>query len=153
VDSVRLTELRSGGVQLAENLPLQDVARLKGSPEVVLSIKEGFRYDYCYFVLDREPYGTNKKLRQAVSWALDREAIVETAYFGIGATGYQPFFPGTPYHDPAFRPYNRDLTRARQLLEEAGAPAPLRWEVALTADPVDQRVTQVIQSQLADIGI
>jgi peptide/nickel transport system substrate-binding protein len=153
VDSTRLTELRSGGVHIAEDLPLQDVPRLKGMSEMVLSIKDGFRFDYFHFVSDKEPYGSNQKLRQAVNWALDREAILQGAFFGIGAVGYQPFFPGTAYYDPNFRPYTHDLSKAKQLLEASGAPTPIRWEVAVTSDPVKQRVTQVVQSQLAELGI
>jgi len=153
VDSTRLTELRSGGVHVAEDLPLQDVPRLRDMSEIALSIKDGFRFDYFHFVSDKEPYATNKKLRQAVNWALDREAILQGAFFGVGAVGYQPFFPGTAYHDPSFHPYTQDLDKAKQLLQESGVPSPIRWEISVTPDPVKQRVTQVVQAQLAEIGI
>ncbi len=153
VDSTRLTELRSGGVHLAEDLPLQDIPRLKDMSELVLSIKDGFRFDYFHFVSDKDPYGTNKKLRQAVNWAVDRQAILQGAFFGIGAVGYQPFFPGTPFHDPSFRPYTYDLSKAKQLMQESAAPSPIRFEVGVTSDPVKQRVTQVVQAQLGEIGV
>lgn len=67
--------------------------------------------------------------------------------------GYQPFFPGTPYYDASFRPYQRNLNKVRQLLDEAGVPTPIRWEVGVTPDPVKARVTQVVQAQLNEIGI
>lgn len=153
VDSTRLTELRTGGVHIAEDLPLQDVQRLRSMSEIVLSIKNGFRFDYFHFVADKEPYGTNVKLRQAVNYAIDREALLEGAFFGIGAVGYQPFFPGTPFHDPSYRPYTHNLDRAKQLLQESGASSPISFEVYVTADPVKQRVAQVVQAQLADLGI
>jgi peptide/nickel transport system substrate-binding protein len=152
VDSTRLTELRSGGVHVAEDVPLQDATRLNDD-EIELSIKEGFRFDYLHFVSTNEPYGVNKALRQAVNWAIDREAILQGAFFGVGAAGYQPFFPGTPYHDPAFQPYHRDLDRARQLLDESGLSSPIQWQVGITNDPVKQRVAQVVQAQLAEVGI
>lgn len=153
IDSTRLTDLRSGGVQVAENVPLQDAGRLADSPEVELSVKEGFRFDYMHFVSDNEPYGVNKPLRQAINYAIDREALLHGAFFGIGAPGYQPFFSGTPYHDPSFAPYTRDLDRAKALLDESGASMPIRWQVGMTPDPVKQRVTQVVQEQLAEVGI
>jgi peptide/nickel transport system substrate-binding protein len=153
VDSTRLTELRTGGVHIAEDMPLQDVARLRTMPGVVLSVKNGFRFEYFHFVSDKGPYGTNKKLRQAVNYAINREAILQGAFFGVGAVGYQPFFPDTAYHDPAFRPYQHDLRRAKQLLQESGAPSPIKFEIAVTADPVKQRVAQVVQAQLAELGI
>lgn len=153
IDSTRLTELRSGGVHLIENVPLQDVSRLDGAAEVALSVKDGFRFDYLYFVAANEPYGTNKVFRQAINWAIDREALLLGALFGVGASSFQPFFSGTPYHDPAFQPYHRDLDRAKRLLDESGVSAPIGWQVGVTEDPVQLRVAQIVQTQLAEIGI
>src|SRR5690349_22883202 len=45
LDTTRLTELRSGGVHIAEDLPFQDFQRLKSMPEIVESEKGGFRWD------------------------------------------------------------------------------------------------------------
>lgn len=153
VDSTRLTELRTGGIHIAENVPYQNVPSLKGDSSLVLSIKNGFRFDYFFFVSDKEPYGTNKLLRQAINYAIDRQAIMQGTYSGIGAVGYQPFFPGTPYHDPNFKPYTHDVNKAKQLLQQAGAPSPIRWNVGVTDSPVGQRLTQIVQAQLGEIGV
>ncbi len=112
LDTTRLVELRSGGVQLAEDLPLQDASRLRGSSEITVSIHDGFRFEFLDFNSQKAPYGTNVKLRQAVNWAIDREAILHGAFYDLGAPGYQPFFPGTPYYDPGFKPYHRDVAKA-----------------------------------------
>jgi peptide/nickel transport system substrate-binding protein len=154
VDSTRLTDLRTEGVHLAENMPLQDVPRLRDDSDIVLSIYDGFRFDYMHFVSTVEPYGTNKLVRQAVNYAIDREELLVGAFFETGAVGYQPFFRGSPFYDPSFAPYTRDLDRARQLLEESGAPSPITWNVPVSSqDQVKLRVAQIVQAQLDEVGI
>jgi peptide/nickel transport system substrate-binding protein len=68
-DSTRLAELRSGGVQLAEALPLQDIARLRQGQELVVSEKVGFRWEYFGFNLRDQYPGKSKKFRQAFQYA------------------------------------------------------------------------------------
>jgi peptide/nickel transport system substrate-binding protein len=112
-DSTRLAELRSGGVQLAEALPLQDIARLRQGQELVVSEKVGFRWEYFGFNLREQYPGHNKKFRQAFQWAIDREALHRAAYFGTGAVGYDGILPGSPFHDANYRPFKTDMDRAK----------------------------------------
>ena len=152
VDTTRLTEVRTGGVQIASDPPFQDIRRLRGAADVVLSEKQGFRWDYMAFNETRG-VGANRAFRQAVSRAIDREAIHNVVYFGTGTIAYDPFLPGTPYHDPAYRPFTRDVGEARKLIESSGVKPPVTLPVVITPDPVKQRVTQIVQQNLAEIGI
>jgi peptide/nickel transport system substrate-binding protein len=152
VDTTRLTEARTGGVQIASDPPFQDIRRLRGSSDVVLSEKQGFRWDYMAFN-QTKGVGANRAFRQAVNRAIDREAIHNVVYFGTGAVAYDPFLPGTPFHDPAYRPITRDVGEARKLIDGSGVKTPVALQVAVTPDPVKQRVVQIVQQNLAEIGI
>ncbi len=152
-DSTRLAELRAGGVQFAEALPLQDIQRLRQSREIVVSEKVGFRWEYFGFNVAEAYPGRAKKFRQAFQWAIDREALHQVAYFGTGAIGYDGILPGSPFHDPDYRPFHRDLNRAKQLIAESGITTPVTIQAPLQPDPVKQRAGQLFQATAAELGV
>jgi len=152
-DSTRLAELRAGGVHLAEALPLQDVQRLRQSKEIVVSEKVGFRWEYFGFNLAEAYPGRSKKFRQAFQWAIDREALHQVAYFGTGSIGYDGIMPGSPFHDPSYAPFKRDLNMAKKLIAESGISVPVTIPAPLQPDPVKQRAGQLFQATAAELGV
>jgi peptide/nickel transport system substrate-binding protein len=153
VDSTRLAELRSGGVQFAESLPLQDIKRLREGNEVVVSEKVGFRWEWFGFNVREEYAGRSQKLRQAFQYAIDREALHYAAYFGTGSIGYDGILPGSPFHDPNYKPYERNLDIAKRLVDESGLDQPIELLAPLTPDPVKQRAAQIFLANAAEIGV
>ncbi len=152
-DSTRLAELRAGGVDIAEALPLQDIQRLRQSKEVIVSEKVGYRWEYFGFNLKDEYPGKSKKFRQAFQWAIDREALHQVAYFGTGSIGYDGILPGSPYHDPNYKPFRRDMDKAKRLIDESGISKPIVINAPLQPDPVKQRAGQVFQATAAELGV
>ncbi len=150
--TVALTSLQSGDVQWTDNLPPQQVSGLKESTDVVVETVPS--NDYYYFATNeaREPFN-DARVRQAMAWAIDREAIVQAALFG-NATVNQTAIPATSgwYFD--YAPYSRDLDKAKALLEEAGVADGLEMDLMVVSSD-NQSVTdaQVIAANLADIGI
>jgi peptide/nickel transport system substrate-binding protein len=152
-DNTRLAELRSGGVQLAESLPLQDIQRLRKSKEFVVSEKVGFRWEYFGFNLRDQYPGHSKKFRQAFQWAIDREALQQIAYFGTGSIGYDGILPGSPFHDANYKPFKRDMDKAKRLLDESGVDLPVTITAPLRPNPVKQRAAQVFQATAEELGV
>ena len=153
VDSTRLAELRSGGVQIAEALPLQDIGRLRQAREFVVSERVGFRWEYFGFNLRDIHPGRAKAFRQAFQWGIDREALHQVAYFGTGRIGYDGILPGSPFHDAEYKPFRRDLDRAKRLIAESGISTPVSIVGPLQPDPVKQRAAQVFQANAAELGV
>ena len=93
------------------------------------------------------------KVRQAIAFALDREAIVEAKGFGILKPAYQITAEGFAGHLPADNPniVKQDVELAKQLLTEAGYPDGLA--TTLYAPIAFQDFAVIIQDQLAEIGI
>jgi peptide/nickel transport system substrate-binding protein len=152
VDSTRLTELRSGGIQLAEYLPFQDIARMRASKDIVVSEKPGFRVDWVNFNVTRKP-GSSKEYRQAWDWLIDRDAIQKVVYFDTGTPAWDLFLPGTRFYDPNYNPTHRDVDKCKQLLAASGLPLPINLKMYLVEDPVDQRTAQIVQANVAEAGI
>jgi peptide/nickel transport system substrate-binding protein len=153
VDATRETELRSGGAHMAEDLPLQDVERMKTMTEFKLNEQSGARFYFARWNLDDPALGSNDAFRQALNWLIDRAAIHNAVFFNTGTIGYDPFTPGTPFYDPNYAPFTRDLDKAKALLDQANLPSPVKFTLYPDPDTVGQKLTQVFQANFADIGI
>jgi peptide/nickel transport system substrate-binding protein len=76
---------------------------------------------YTYVGLNlKHPFFRDKKVRQALSYAIDRNAIVKGALLGMGEAAFGPYKPGTWAYDAALHPYPYDPRKAMDLLASAG---------------------------------
>lgn len=100
-----------------------------------------------------EPFD-DVRVRQAINYAVDRQAIVQGVLFGYGEPTVQPFPEQHWAHNPdvAGR-YSHDPQRARELLAEAGYPDGLQFEMINPGLDLHTRVAEAVQAQLKDVGI
>lgn len=106
------------------------------------------------FNTTRPPF-TDPRVRQAIALAIDRQAVVTAAEFGLGTVSGPIPAPDTLWALPvsAFPEYRPDPARARRMLQDAGA---LGASFKITASPTYEgglAVAQVIQSQLRALGL
>ena len=101
----------------------------------------------------REPFD-DLRVRQAITHAIDKDAIVDGAMFGLGAVIGTHMSPAEPYYVDLTDTYPYDPERARELLEEAGYGDGLSFAFELP-EPynIERRSGQVIAQQLAEVGI
>lgn len=101
----------------------------------------------------REPFN-DKRVRQAVAYALDRQEIIDVAQFGFGVPVGSHMSPvNENYVDTTWR-YHQDQDKARELLAEAGFPNGL--DVVMTIPSTFSYATstaQVVQQMMAEVGI
>jgi len=121
LDADRVARVTSGGAQLADTVPLAEVARLEKDASVRMIVQPGLRVVFLAPRLDREPF-SDERVRAALDLAIDREELIRNA---LGGRGY----PATQLVTPAVFGYDRtrtaapaDRVRARKLLAEAGHP-------------------------------
>jgi peptide/nickel transport system substrate-binding protein len=155
-DATREVEVRSGTSHIGDAMPFQDVEKLRTMSEVVLVEVPGAKVYLPYFQPEQSPYGKNLEFRQALNWIIDREAIWNSVFFKTGSIGYDPFLPGTPFYDPSYKPFTRDLNKAKALLEAAyksGVPSPAKFTLYTDSEPVSQKLCQVVQANYADVGV
>ncbi len=99
----------------------------------------------------------NLPLRQAIALAIDKQAIVDTVYSGSRkvATGHTP--PGMPGYEEGLSDIagaaERDLDRARELLDEWGGEITEPIQLNFNAGSGHEPVAQIIQANLEEIGI
>jgi ABC-type transport system substrate-binding protein/ABC-type dipeptide/oligopeptide/nickel transport system permease component len=95
----------------------------------------------------------NVLVRRAISYALDRRAIIDGAMFGYGT----PIGSHFPPHNPAYIDltglYPHDVAKARELLKQAGYPHGFPMTLKLPPPSYARRSGEIVASQLAQIGI
>jgi peptide/nickel transport system substrate-binding protein len=153
--SVRAAAIERGDVDVAIELNVEDVPRLKSKPGVVVGSVPGIAFDDLRFGFKKGPFKDSAKLRQAVAHAIDKEELSKAVYGSLGAPVPAGFPEGMPFFGPVHKqdPYGKpDLAKAKQLLAEAGYKGE---EITLMAHLVPDRIAQaavVIQSQLQRAG-
>jgi peptide/nickel transport system substrate-binding protein len=106
------------------------------------------------FNTTRAPF-TNPKVRDAIAYAIDRQAIVAAAEFGLGEVSGPIPAPDKLYALPvsSFPEYHTNPARAKQMLQEAGAAGASFNIVASPTYEGGLAVAQVIQAQLRAVGL
>lgn len=129
---VRVTELQTGEAEFLPSAPTEHLEEIENSDSHVLGETESPGFNYIGINCGREPLD-KKKVRQAISEAIDREAIVQAATFGTAQPTQNPFPSSSPWHVD-YNPYSTGANpeKAKQLLSEAGVSTPV--EITITTD-------------------
>jgi peptide/nickel transport system substrate-binding protein len=147
-----LTALQNGEVQWTDNVPPQQIESLGDDDSVELQTTPSVDYWYMSMNLAKPPFD-NRDVRRAISFAIDREAVAEAAWFGA-AQPNQTAIPEDSFFHTDYAPFEPDPEQARQLLAQAGVQTPLTMGLMVTDEfPETVTAAQVIASQLEPIGI
>lgn len=156
--SVRALSLERGEVQLAQLEPT-DAKRLQTRPNIKVFLGEPSRVIMLSINLDPVKQGSppllDKRVRQAINYAIDRKALAEAIQEGFAVAGIGPIPPALKqYWEITLKKYpdTGDLEKAWQLLREAGYPNGFKTRL-LNFFPWGLPVATVIQAQLAKLGI
>ena len=153
-ESTALMQLRLGEIHILEDVARKDIATLEEDENVKVELVTGIQHEQIYLNTARPPFD-DLRVRQALSHAIDREAIIEGVFEGYAMISPGPYHPWFWTHNPDWKqPYPYDPEKARKLLEEAGYGPnnPLKFELMATNQDmfVDQAV--MIQAFMADVG-
>jgi len=152
-DATRVVEMESGGLDIIYNLPPQELERLSNNDDLKIIEALGQSTLYMGFNAEVKPFD-NKKVRQALNYAVDKTAIIDAIFFGKAEPSYGPLSPSIWGFDKSLShayPYNPQ--KAKELLAEAGYPD--GFQCVMWTDPRTERksVTELIQAYLSEIGI
>jgi peptide/nickel transport system substrate-binding protein len=155
--TVRLANLRSGDLDMLERLAATDAASVKADPNLTYMDIVGIGYQGITMNVGngdraKAPIGQDPRLRQALSLAIDRQALVQVVFEGTAAPGNQPFPSNSPWYNAADPVPARDVAAAKALLKAAGVDK-LTVEMQVTNTPVQAQIAQVLQAMVAEAGI
>ena len=156
-NSARLNALLSGEIDLADGITPSDSATIEGDENLQLFERPSMNVGYLGMTVTREPFD-DPKVRQAMNYAIDKQAIVDAFFEGRADVAANPMPPVISGYNEDIEPYPYDPEKAKELLAEAGLPD--GFEMELYAMPVPrpympdgQKVAEAIQKNLADVGV
>ena len=151
--STRLAMLETGEADLVVDVPGFEVPRLKASKQVALIQRPNTRLMHIGINVTKAPF-TDVRVRQAMNFAIDREAIVEGVLGGLGVPAKSILAPSVFGYAPQAT-YGFDPAKAKALLAAAGFPngfATTLW-TPQGRYYMDREVTVAVQAQLLAVGI
>lgn len=153
----RITALLNGEIQIAQYVPPHMMGRVERNPKIKLGYTDTVEIMFLAMNPTFKPWD-NKKLRQAVAYAIDRPAIIKSILGGLATPLHGPVGPGQYGYDAeratAFDiPY--DPEKAKQLVKEAGYPDGLDVDLfSATGRYVnDKQVAEAMAAMLTGVGI
>ncbi|MDI3340525.1 MAG: ABC transporter substrate-binding protein [Sphaerobacter sp.] len=150
--TVRLTSLRTNEVQMVDAISAKDVEATKNDPSLVYSEVAGLAFQYISLNSSKPPFD-KKELRQAVAWTIDREAIINAIFFGIGHPAQTPIPPSSWAYDESVQVYHQDYDKAKELLAAGGAPDGFEFTMLVTNTPDAIQLAEAYRAQMAAVGI
>ncbi|HZU51976.1 MAG TPA: ABC transporter substrate-binding protein, partial [Sphingomicrobium sp.] len=147
------TALRSGDVDAFTNYPApENVGEFRADRNFVVTI--GSTESKTILAINNAvPPLNNILVRRALSYAIDRKAIIQGAMFGLATPIGSHFSPGDPAYIDLTGFYPHDPALARALLAKAGYPNGLDLVLRLPPRPYARRSGEMIAAQLAAVGV
>ena len=152
--STRVTELKAGSVDIIKNVPPSEIKVLEQNPDFKISRTRSLRVMYVGFRHDRKPFD-DKRVRQAVAYAIDKEAIVKYLLEGFASVAPNPAAPACFGNNPHIRPYPYDPETARKLLQQAGFSGGFEtfFDSPSGKYLADKEIASAVVNNLSKIGI
>jgi len=147
--------LLSGQIDWCWILPTEYAAEIADTENMVVTNTVLPWHDNMYLKCVGDTPFTNKQVRQAIQYAMDREAYAEIGYFGFSEPVTNVYWKYLPYYVEAFNAlYYYDLDKARQLITEAGYPDGFEFTLIVNAANSGQvRIAPLLAEDLAKIGV
>lgn len=169
-DAARVAALLSNDVQVIDGLPVADMKRLSGNPELAVIQRVGTRLiflnmdqfrDQSPFVTDKDgkPLAANPlkdvRVRRALSKAIDREQIRSQVMEGASRPTGQLMIPGLPGYSEVLKPEPVDVEGAKKLLAEAGYPNGFGVTIHGPNNRYvqDEQILQTVAQMLSRVGV
>ncbi len=149
-----IVALQTGDINMLGTPPddqLDQLAKTDGI-EVLQAKSPSVVSDILFNTKSDGPFG-DKRVRQAVHYALDRQRIIDVVRAGHSEPWCLPWPSSSPAFTPAARDCPRDLDKARKLLADAGYPNGFKTTIVSPTDEKNLLLAQILASNLADIGI
>ena len=154
--SVRYQKLKAGECHVMPYPNPADLEAMGNDDAINLMQQEGLNVGYLAFNTEKEPF-TDKKVRQALNMAIDKQAIIDIVFQGAGKVAKNPIPPTIWSYNEDIEDYPYDPEKAKQLLEEAGV-TDLKtniWAMPVQRpyNPNAQRMAELIQANWAEVGV
>ncbi len=153
--NTRFAQLRTGEADIVAQLPAEGVALLSADPAATVAKAPGARSYFVGLNTRLESPLRDRRVRQALNYAVDKEALLRFVYDGNGQPLATLLTPEQFGYSARVKPYPYDPAKAKALLAAAGYPDgfAIKMEAPEGRYPKDREVAQAIAAQLAKVGV
>lgn len=152
-DNTRIMQLQSGQIDIATMLPYSRIDELKETSSLKVSLFDST--DVKFVILNcQNKYLSDKKVRQALKLATDKDAINKAVYFGYGQNAETFISSSAPHYDADLPETKVDIDAAKKLMNEAGYGDGIELTVEVgSGDSAFLQIATLLQSQWEQIGV
>jgi peptide/nickel transport system substrate-binding protein len=166
--ATRLATLETGEVHVAEDIPPEQVERLRKNPKLQVLSRVAPGTSAQIMINTTQPPLDDVRVRQAIEYAVNQEELSKILFRGALTPAHAPLAPGSLGHDPSLATaYRSDPDRAKALLDAAGwtlrpdgtrARNGTRLEISInivsaSIQTLPAKVAELVQAQLGEVGI
>ena len=153
-NATRLLAFEAGEIDLYQGgVVPQEINRLEADPRYIVQRAPGTGYNYLGFNTKVGAL-SDVRVRQAMSYLINREGIVSRVLNGVGTPGIGPVSPALPWFNPNVERYAYSVDKAKELLAEAGyAPGEINLKLYTNENPDRMRIAEILQFEAQRAGI
>ncbi|GBF10061.1 MAG: glutathione ABC transporter substrate-binding protein [Tepidibacillus sp.] len=147
----RIAMLKTGEADFIYPVPAEEVNSINGKDGIVVENKPSIIVRYMSMNTQKKPFD-NVKVRQALNYAVNKEAYLKVVNNGYGTIMNSIIAPNVQFFAEQ-QPYEFNVEKAKQLLAEAGYPNGFEATLWSNNNSISIKATQFLQQQLAQIGV
>ncbi|KAB1660779.1 ABC transporter substrate-binding protein [Pseudoclavibacter sp. CFCC 13796] len=152
-DNTRQLQLQGNQVQINEGLDPASVKSLEGNSKIQLGKFQSTEVNYIALNSAREPF-KDSHVRRALTMALDRDAVTQNVYHGVGKTATTFLSDGLWGHDPSIEALPYDIAKAKEELKQSSFPDGFKATILVQSGMNDrQQVAQIAQEAWKELGV
>jgi peptide/nickel transport system substrate-binding protein len=151
-DTVRIAELTTGGIDVANQIDFKDVASVEGNPDLQLITGPFWNVQFLGFNQSVAPFD-NLQFRQALQYAINKQNISDAVFYGNYTLGGGPIAPGLLGYDESLETtYAYDPDQATSLISESGVTEMI-FDLYNRTNSFWPILGQLVQADLAEVGV
>jgi dipeptide transport system substrate-binding protein len=155
--TARYSKLKTGECQVAPYPRPADIPEMKNDSSINVMSQPGLNIGYLAFNATKPPFD-KKEVRQALTLAIDKEAIIKDVYLGAGQAAKNLIPPTMWAYNDKVVDYPFDPEKAKTMLKAAGVTGPIDidlWYMPVQRpyNPDAKRIAEMMQSDLAKVGV
>jgi peptide/nickel transport system substrate-binding protein len=152
-ENTRELQLRGGQIQVDEFPPFNSITKLQHTSGITMTLFPSTRTDY---LVQNEQYAplADVHVRRAISYAIDRKAIIKSVLFGHGTPANSFLPPQVPFYDPKSPGLQFNMAKAKAEMALSKFPKGFTVSMLVGAGAqVEAAEGQIVQNSLAQLGI
>jgi peptide/nickel transport system substrate-binding protein len=150
-DNTRILKLQAGEIDASVNIPYAQIDQLDAQDSIDVLVEPLFRFDGIWMNHAKKPLD-DRKVRQALNYATDKESIVKNVLFGKAEVANH-MMPKMKYWRDDVEPYPYDPEKAKALIADSSVPDGFTLPLVVpTGDSIIAQVAQIVKESWNQIG-